>query len=182
MKKILLNKNKKVSLKNGFTLVEMLVYLAIMVVITLALVQSIIVVVKSNKQSFVVNNIKNSAISILEKMTREIRDASSIDVVNSVFGTSTGILQLNTTDSSGNAKTTQFYLQSNNLMVTSSSSLGVLTGPLNSNGAKVLSVNFTPISTAHSSAVKIVMTIEGTNQGLTKDVNFYSTAILRGSY
>ena len=175
---------KKVFPKNnkGFSLVEIIIYLAIMVVIALAVVQSIILVVKSNKQSFVSNNIKNSAVSALEEMTRDIRNATSIDLASSTLKAANGRLQLNSTDTFGNQKVTTFYLRSNVLMINASSSSGVLAGPITFSGTKVLSLKFIPITTQSSSAVKIEMVIESNNQGVVEDQNFYSTTILRGSY
>ncbi|MFA6227347.1 MAG: hypothetical protein WC631_02645 [Candidatus Paceibacterota bacterium] len=172
------------SLKNntGFALAEMIVYVAIMTVITAVLVQSIITVVKSNKQSFASNSIKDSAITSLEKMTREIRNAESIDLVNSSLNVTNGILQINSKDSSGNPEIIRFYLQSNILMINASSSINTLFGPLTSNNIKVSNLKFIPIITPVSSAVKIEMTLENNGKDFVKTEDFYSTVILRGSY
>src|ERR1035437_162291 len=103
MKNQILNmKYRKIS-QRAFTLVEMIIYIGIMSIITIALTQSLVLVFKSNRVSFADANIRNSAYSAMEAMIREIRSSQSVDMASSVlYPSSTGILQLNQIDSSGN--------------------------------------------------------------------------------
>ncbi|MEI8123565.1 MAG: hypothetical protein WCG60_00135 [bacterium] len=153
-----------------------------MVIIMLAVVNIIISITKSNKFSSIENNIKNSAISGLEEITREIRNAKSIDYNQSVFNSSDGILFLNTLDQNGNIKTIKFYLAGQILKEdvggVSTSTGGVLT----QKDVKVLSMIFKRIDTLKSKAVKIELVLSGSNNGLIRNENFYSTIVLRGSY
>jgi Tfp pilus assembly protein PilV len=176
------SKRTKANLVSGFALVEMIIYISIMVIILLAVVNIIISITKSNKFSSIENNIKNSAISGLEEITREIRNAKSIDYNQSVFNSSDGILFLNTLDQNGNIKTIKFYLAGQILKEdiggVSTSTGGVLT----QKDVKVLSMIFKPIDTLKSKAVKIELVLSGSNNGLIRNENFYSTIVLRGSY
>jgi len=52
------NKNTKLRLLSGFTLIEMLIYVALMTTVMLVIVQSLIVVLKSNRNSFAEVNLK----------------------------------------------------------------------------------------------------------------------------
>jgi Tfp pilus assembly protein PilV len=176
------SKRTKANLVSGFALVEMIIYITIMVIIMLAVVNIIISITKSNKFSSIENNIKNSAISGLEEITREIRNAKSIDYNQSVFNSSDGILFLNTLDQNGNIKTIKFYLAGQILKEdvggVSTSTGGVLT----QKDVKVLSMIFKRIDTLKSKAVKIELVLSGSNNGLIRNENFYSTIVLRGSY
>jgi Tfp pilus assembly protein PilV len=176
------SKRTKANLVSGFALVEMIIYIPIMVIIMLAVVNIIISITKSNKFSSIENNIKNSAISGLEEITREIRNAKSIDYNQSVFNSSDGILFLNTLDQNGNIKTIKFYLAGQILKEdvggVSTSTGGVLT----QKDVKVLSMIFKRIDTLKSKAVKIELVLSGSNNGLIRNENFYSTIVLRGSY
>jgi len=176
------SKRTKTNLVSGFALVEMIIYITIMVIIMLAVVNIIISITKSNKFSSIENNIKNSAISGLEEITREIRNAKSIDYNQSVFNSSDGILFLNTLDQNGNIKTIKFYLAGQILKEdvggVSTSTGGVLT----QKDVKVLSMIFKRIDTLKSKAVKIELVLSGSNNGLIRNENFYSTIVLRGSY
>ena len=169
--------------QRGFALVEMIVYISIMVIILIAIVNVVITVTRTNKVSFVEYNIKNSAISGLEEMTKEIRNAKSINYIQSVFSPSTnGVLSLNTIDSLGNNETVKFYLENQILMVDISGVSTSTGGILTTKDVKVLSLIFTPINTTNSKAVKIEMVLSGSSGGFVKDDDFYSTVVLRGSY
>ncbi len=169
--------------QKGFMLVEMIVYMTIMVVIMLAIVNVIILIAESNKYSSIETNIKNSAISGMEEMTREIRNAVSIDDVQSDFDSTTdGILFLNTLDQDGNNKTIKFYLQDKILKEDIGGVATSTTGILTTKDVEILSMTFKKIDTINSKAVKIEMIFSGSDRGLIKNENFYSTIVLRGSY
>lgn len=164
-------KNK---LKNnkGFSLVEMIVYLAIMTIITTTLVQSFIVVLKSNKNSFVDSVIRNSGYSIMENIIREARKSNDINTCSS------NLLS---------------FVQANNNIVNFSVSNGVVDfsegistqvskGPLNNSDIRVTSLNCNIINTENSKAIKFKIDLSTTIDGQYKTESFYSTVILRGSY
>ena len=163
----------------GFALAEMLVYISIMTVISIAMIDVIVVVTRTSKQSYTYNNIKNSAISGLERVVRDTKSAISIDMGQSVLNSSNGVLFLNSKDSDGNDKTIKFYLNSQTLKVDVN---GSYVGPLTLRDTRVLSLIFTPIDTGNSKAIRIKMVIEGGAPGFVKNENFYSSVILRGSY
>jgi Tfp pilus assembly protein PilV len=168
-----------ISKKNtGFALAEMLVYMAIMTVITLAIVNVVVVVLKSNKESFTYNNLRNSAVLAMEKMTKEIRSSVSWDVSQS----SNNILYLNSIDDSGNARVVEFYVQSQVLMGFSSTTSGVYSGPLTLNGTKVDNLTFKYLDNTNSKAIKIELAMEAGQGNAIKTETFYSTIVLRGSY
>lgn len=175
------NKEKKHS---GFTLVEMIMYIGIMTIITIALTQSLVIVFKSNRLSFVDANIRNSAYGAMEAMIREIRSSQSVDTVTSVLYPSTnGVLQLNQIDSLGNPFIVKFATSSTGaLNISQGSTTPTLLGPITSGGTRVTSLIFNKIDTGHSQAVRIQMQVAATVDGKTRSEWFYSTVILRGSY
>lgn len=180
--KIFLKKNHRY--KGGFTLVEMIIYLAIMTVITIALIRSLVIVLNSNRASFADSNIRNSAYSAMENMVREIRGSQSIDTVNSVlYPSQTGILQLNQVDTSGNPYIVRFSTSSSlALNFSEGSTTPALAGPITLNGTKVMNLIFTKINTGNSQAVRIQMNLSATVNGQTRTQWFYDTVILRDSY
>lgn len=160
---------------SGFTLVEMIIYLALMTIITITMVQSLVVVLKSNRDSFADLNLRNSGYSAMEGILREIYSSDSIT-------TTTNVLQMNqgttivkfATSSSASASTTLYLYQGVGTPVS--------VGPLTSKGVNVKNLIFTKINTGNSLAVRIQMKLETTVNGITKSAWFYSTGILRGSY
>ena len=176
------SKRTKVNLVSGFALVEMIVYISIMVIIMIALINIIISITKSNRFSSIENNIKNSAISGLEEITREIRNAKSIDYNQSVFSASDGKLFLNTLDQNGSIKTIKFYLENQTLKEDIGGMSTSTGGFLTQKDVKVLSMIFKPIDTLKSKAVKIELVLSSSNNDFIRNENFYSTIVLRGSY
>lgn len=168
------NKNTKLRLLSGFTLIEMLIYVALMTTVMLVIVQSLIVVLKSNRNSFAEVNLRNSGYSAMETMLREIYLSESVDQ------TSDGILEMR--QNSG-ANIVKFATSSDSVLnFYEGSSTPVFIGPLTSKGVLVKDLIFTQINTSKSLAVKIEMKLETAVDEQTKSEWFYSTAILRGSY
>jgi len=161
----------------GFTLVEMMIYLALMTVIAVVIVQSIVVVLKSNRKGFAESNLRNAAYSAFERMVREIHASDSIIIASS------SLLQLNQSNPTVNF--VQFSTSGDgrlNLSEGGSISTLLYLGPLISKDVVVKSLIFTPINTGKSQAIRIQMNLTTTVDGQTKSEWFYDTAILKGSY
>ena len=180
-KKNFLLKSKNIKLRKensfyseGFTLVEMTVYVAMMAVITLIITQALMIVLKSNRSSFAEINIRNAGYSAMEGMLREINSSESIDQ------TSGGVLQMKQDSGANIVK----FATSSNLALNfyEGSSTPTLIGPLTQKDILVKNLIFTKINTGKSLAVRIQMELETSVNGITKNEWFYSTAILRGSY
>lgn len=85
--------------KNGFTLIEMVIYIAIMTIIVAALVIFVSDSLKANNKSLMLRESLDNAHRALEVITREIKHADEIYTPTSLFGTSPGQLSLKTTKS-----------------------------------------------------------------------------------
>ena len=95
-------KNKK---DTGFSLIETIIYTAILAVTTIFVVSSLLKTVSAFNSFRVSKKINASAIGALEKMTREIKSADQADKINSVFDTNPGKLIINKTDPNTSAPT-----------------------------------------------------------------------------
>lgn len=167
-------KNKKINLINsgGYTVVELLFYMSIFVILVLVVINAMIIMTKSFRETTIHAQLISTN-SIMERMSREIRQALSI---NSISATD---LVLNTKDLAGAAKTVEFVLSGSNINFLENS---VSTGNLNSSNIAVSSLSFTQITTTAGKAVKISMTLNSTKDTLGRNVDFYNTIGLRGSY
>lgn len=170
---------KKFNKKNlGFTLTEMILYIAILVFIMVVVINILFSIVNTQKIFKSSRSIENSSTFTLERLTREIRDADSIDTTNSVFNTNPGTLILNSTDINGVAKTVKFYISSSTIHISEN---GVDKGPLTQSDTVITNLVFYHYTNTNSDAVKTNLTIEsGTSTSYRSD-NFSSTAVLRGS-
>ncbi len=156
----------------GFSLIEILIYIAIFSFLSIVVINSLIVMMKSFAETAVQADFVQTS-QALERMSREIRQAKSIAAI------STSDLTLNSTDSSGVAKTVEFKLSSQNLQLLENT---VLTGNLNAPNIQITALVFTQITTAKGKAIKIQMSAKDTKDRLSRTENFYDTIGLRGSY
>jgi hypothetical protein len=133
--------------------------------------------VRANRKIKISKNIESSAISVFERITREIHDAKDINMTESIFNTNPGILELSTTDDSGNNRVVKFYVDAEQIIHMSED--GVDIGALTLQNVKATNLNFKLINTPNSKAVKIEMTLQSGANDEVKTNNFYNTAILR---
>ena len=157
MKKLFFKKEYRNKYRNsrGFTLVETIFYLAFLVVL-LGIVISLIVSLSKTYQTIqATKNLESSAVFSLERMTREIKNAVSVNVAQSLFASTTGsVLSLNTTDDAGNPKTVKFYI-SDSTRALSVDANGTYVGPLTLSGVKVDELDFRMLTSPNSQAIKI---------------------------
>ena len=163
----------------GVSLIELLMYTGILLLISAVAVSSLIGMSRLYRTIHAAQYIESSAQIGMDRIGREVRGATSIDTLQSTLGSSPGVLTLNTTDSAGTAMTVQFYLSSQTLRMREN---GTDVGPLTGVDVRVTRLLFRRITTSHSEAAKIEMTLESGSGASYRSKKFYTTAVLRGSY
>jgi prepilin-type N-terminal cleavage/methylation domain-containing protein len=166
--------HKKTS--NGFSLIEMLIYVSILAIVLLLVVQTALSFTGSFRNLQVLRAVDRSAYNSLERMTRDIRNADAVNLTQSYLGASPGILVLTQTSGS-NSTTTRFYVQNQVINVDVN---GISIGPLMVARTAVTSLVFTQIA-GTSTAVKIDMTLTASSGPVIRTKSFHSTVILKGS-
>jgi len=169
----------KNSHKTGVSLVEMLIYIALLTSVMTLVINGLVTMSKSYTDLRLSKNITTSATSALSRMVYEIRQAQSIDTVQSTFVTNPGQLTLNTTPVSGIPTTVRFYVQNGLLRVMTG---GIDEGQITLSGTTVTNLIFNQIQNSISKAVKITLTLQSTIGSKTKTETFYATAVLRNIY
>ena len=164
---------------NGFTLVEMIVYVAFISVFSVVIMGVFVTTLKVFADFRLTRDINESAIAVMERLVREIRIAYEVDQVESTLGTNPGILHLKTTTVTGTSTTVEFYATSSRVRMEEG---GVDAGYLSSQNVNVDLLIFDLITNTNTEAVTIRMQLSATRGSVTKTKSFYSTAILRGSY
>ena len=149
--------------KAGFTLVEILVYLALFAIISVAVLSSLGSMGRALALLRSTRGATDSTLIAFDRMTRSIQAASSVNVVSSTLSVSPGTLVLDTG--------TQFFLSGTSLMVQEAGAPAVQLAPPS---VVFSSLVFRKIQTAASLGVKIEAVVGGKNM--------YTTAVLRGSY
>ncbi len=165
--------------RRGFTLIELLVYMTILVLMLVAVVGSVTGFARFYKRTAASQSIARSGSYAMERMTREIRNAQSIDQTGSTLGAHPGRLTVITPVSTGVTRSSEFSIVGNELRLSQD---GTVTGTLTSPGIVVENLTFYRIATTTSQAVRITLTLSKTIGTSTVSASFYDTAVLRGSY
>lgn len=173
----------KINNKKGISLVETIIYLAIFTMVSILVINSFITVMGSFSTTRTNRSLMEAGINSMERISREIRQADSIDVLNSSLNG--GTLQLNSKDSGENLITIKFSKVNNDLNLYKCSGLTVcntLSGNLVGENISLDSLVFRRVITAQGEAIKIEMTLRDLYSKTNKTENFYNTIILKGSY
>ncbi len=165
--------------KTGVSLIEMLVYIALLTSVTTLVVNGLVTMSKTYNNVKLSKNITASATSALSRMVYEIRQAQSIDTGQSTFVTSPGQLTLNTTLANGAVTTVRFYVSGGVIKVMTG---GVDGGQITLSNTIVTNLVFNQIQNSLSNAVKISLTLQSSVGSKTKTETFYTTAVLRNFY
>jgi hypothetical protein len=163
---------KKVEM--GFSLVEVLVYLAVTVLISLAGVQtylSLDIVLVRNATERAVNH---SAMVALERLGHEMKSAISVNTTQSTFGTSPGELTLiyGTT-------TANFAVVGTALVLTLN---GTEIGPLTSDSVIVENFTVNRYVGTTTDLIRVGLTLSGNSKAASTTRTYYTSAVLRGTY
>lgn len=158
----------------GFSLVEVLVYIAVMVLVSVTGVLTYL-----SLDTMLVRNATERAVShaaqvALERISREIRSASSVNAAQSSFGASPSVLTLN-----AGATTTKFAVVADALVLTVN---GTEIGPLTGENVAVedFMVNF--YSGTTTDMVRVALTVSAETKAASTTRTYYTSAVLRGSY
>ncbi|MCC6448209.1 MAG: prepilin-type N-terminal cleavage/methylation domain-containing protein [Chitinophagaceae bacterium] len=165
--------------KKGFSLFEMVIYVAILAVILLVTTNALILVLSSFRNISSTVNLQSSAIISLNKIQNTLKNGTEIVLAESVFNVDNGILTLNSINNDGFVSKYKFYVEDGRLKLDINGSFNKI---LTTEDIIVKSFILRNISTSKSKAVRVEMTLESNIKGDIKDKTFYTTAILMGTY
>lgn len=164
--------------KRGFSLVETIIYVAFFAGLISAMIFGLAVSFKAYSFTRAKRQISIDANLAIERIVREVRQASSINDGSSSFGVNPGVLVLNSIDTSGNPVTVKFSVVNDVISVTENS---VLVGGITSGFTDVENLTFTKLTTPVGAGVKIDLRVRST-KGVSNTADFHNTAMLRGAY
>jgi type II secretory pathway pseudopilin PulG len=160
---------KNLKLKAGFSLMEMIVYISIMALIMVVVVNTLIVIISTQRDIKNLRAIEQSAISAFDRIIREVRDANSVQSASSS-------LVLNSTDDLGTPITVEFSVNSGVLEFKTDNGTS---SPLTNSQVTVVSSTFYHIIEGSDSTVKVEMTLEAGQGQFFRSENFYTSATFR---
>lgn len=170
---------KRFNKKSGFTLVEMVIYIAFFSILSSLAVGATVLVMKAFYSLRLTQSVNESATVAMERMSREVRNAYDFDVAQSTFGVNPGRLMLKTKDAVGANTTIEFYVDGSSQLGLKEG--GVDRGSLLTKNAVFTTLLFRSITMINSKAIKIEATIRDSRSTTVQVANFYDTIVLRGS-
>jgi len=166
-------------LRRGFSIIETMVYVALFSALSIVVVESIMNMTSAFGTLRMYRDINDTAIHAMERVTREIKWAGTVDVGQSVFASSSSGIFLNSTDSAGNPKTVEIVAENGDLRILEN---GVDTGSLVSGNTEVNAFVLYYITAGSTSIIKIELTLSNVLGREEVEKIFYNSAILRDSY
>ena len=158
----------------GFTLIEMLVYLAIFMIVATSSVTLLLSLDDFIDQYQVETALYRSGSSIMEQVVVELRQADQFDVANSLTeNSSTGVLAI-----VNGAATTRFTKSGDDIVLTKN---GVNFGNLNSESVSVTGFTVYRYTSAAGTLVRVHLQLATSVDDTTKTVDLYGGAIIRGA-
>ena len=163
----------------GFSLIELILYVAIFAVISIAIIHSLVLSVRMYSVAQSNRRLQNDGELVMERIIREVREADSVTIGSSTFGSHPGTLALTSSDSGGAIRTVLFSVSSGSVMLTENSGTPE---NLSSGDVVVSGLVFRRIlGTDGQEAIKVELTLD-TTRGFSAGSSFYSTVVVRGSY
>ena len=160
--------------QHGFSLVEVLVYLAVTVLVAGALITTFLSLDTVLLRNRTERELTESSRVSLERIVRDMRLADGVNTTQSTFGATAGALAL--TDG---ATTTRFFVESNVLKMSIN---GVTVGPITSNSVTVQSFVVRRYVGTETDLVRVALTLSATSKAASSTRTYYTSAVLRGTY
>lgn len=160
--------NKK---NGGYSLLELIIYIALFAVISVLIVRSLVTVMKTYAKAQNYRRLQNNGELVMERITREIRNSKSI--TNGVYTTNPGSLTL-VQDTEGVPQTVEFLVSNTSVQVTVDGS----TAPLSTTQVTVTNLIFRTVVTTQGVGIKTELTLT-TTSAPSSTAKFYSTTLLR---
>ena len=167
------------NIKRGFSLIEVLIYIALLVTLTTITVSSVLSLAGNFQELRVMRTIQHAALSSLERISVEIRAASSVGVASSTLDAHPGALTLNQSVGGGGTDVVDLYLDNGVLQMKRNT---VLVGALTPQNVRVTNLVFRRIDNVLSEGVRVELRIRATSGRATREEDFYTFLILRGAY
>lgn len=164
--------------QKGYTLLELVFYIAFLALLSVLVVEVFMTMTKSFVEIRSMRDLTQSASVSMERMIREIRDADTVQVADSVFNTNPGSLSLQSVEN-GVTRTVKFMVSGTDLEMYED---GVLVGVLNGETVSINSLIFRSVSTPVSEGIKIELILQESRSNISRTEEFYGAAMLRGSY
>ncbi len=160
----------------GFSLIEMVIYIAVLSLMLSIIVSVIYSLAQSNRQIRTARLIENSAVTILERIEREIREAEILVEGSSVFDVHPSSLYLSGEAQGGGLETTEIDFENGSILLHRG---GIDLGAISDLDVTVTSFIFRHFESGEVEGVRVELTLTAGVDSYLRTENFYSSVLLR---
>lgn len=166
------------SKQKGFTLLELLLYVSGLLILGTVIIMLIVQFYSLYKEIVAAPRADRTALLIIDRITKEIRSADQINISESQFNTTSGVLDISTIE---NSTTTdkKFFIQNGVAFYQKNNESPE---ELSSDDFVVSNFNFNYVQTSVSEAIKFNLELQYQAQNATRTKSYTGFAILRESY
>lgn len=158
----------------GYSLIELVIYIALFVTISLVVMQSLIAITKTYAAARAYRTLQQNGELVMERLTREVRQASSISTAGSVLASSPGVLALGGEE----ADTTPYTLSVGVVNDIVTLTKNTTATPLSSDEVSVDELIFWHIDTLTEDSIRVQLTLSTTRAPVVTST-FNTTIVLR---
>lgn len=163
--------------QQGFSLVEMIIYIAILTLLTSVLVTSAVSLLSTFVYMRAGEEIAQSGVISLERITRETRTANAVLTAQSTLDSSPGVLALDTVDVAGNPTTVTFRLTSGRITIQQGTTAAT---PLTPGNVTISNLVFHQVDGTNTDAVRTSFTATRNVRGVTVSKEYRAFTVLDG--
>jgi len=159
-------------LQKGYSLLELVIYIALFTLFSIVIIRSLVTVTQTYATAAAYRRLQNNGELIMERITREARNASSIS--NGTYGTNPGAVTFVGTDTDDVSHTVSFAVVNGAIQVTDNG----VSSNISTTEVSPTSFIVRHITTADGEGVKVELQLTTAN-GYIVSAPFYSTIMLR---
>jgi Tfp pilus assembly protein PilV len=164
--------------QKGFTLIELVVYVAGLVILSGVMVLIIIQFYMLYKEIIAVPRADRTGLTLVDRITKEIRSGDQIDTLNSQFNTTDGIIEFDS-EENGSTVARRFYVENGIVKFSENGGTAVSLSPKD---LYVSNFQFKLVSTSVSQAVRFDLELQFMTRNGTETKPYTGFSILRESY
>lgn len=160
-------------------MIETIVYVAIYCLVTIFVFSIIKMSVSEFTELKQHREMNETAVFIMERLTRDIKSGTQIDSANSTFDANPSRLTLNTITASGTPATVEYFVSGKTLYVKEN---GTNIGALMASSTNLDGIIFNYLRVGQVRGVKIDLHLSPAGDTTGDAEHYYDTALLRGTY
>ncbi|OGZ06629.1 MAG: hypothetical protein A3C93_00025 [Candidatus Lloydbacteria bacterium RIFCSPHIGHO2_02_FULL_54_17] len=167
------------SSRKGVSLIEAVLYVSMFAALLLIAMTSLFSTIKAFSALRISRDINDASVTVMERLTRDLKATAAIDLSQSTFGANPGRLTIVTVNASGTTMTVEYFVTAKALHIKEN---GADKGSLTSANTKIEGLVFYYINTGSTVSIKTELHLTASRGPVSGTEHFYNTSLLRGSY